>query len=699
MRVLPLVAAGIGIAALGYVGGAYYVGTRLASEVALYEKQLLEIEGVSVTRLSYERRLFGGEVVYDLAWRAPHGHPLREMLDALEGSQSRSGLHLAGRMPVRHGPWVGKVALARAEMNLSLPDGARAFLPKYPGQAPWLRVDAVVDLSGTLVADLRVVDYSGQIGGPDSAGDVDAVLRGFGGRVRVAAGASEGALELAITDVQVGEPTKRIRLGDIRLASTGARAPKDSVKASFSIGSIVAEDKGVEPGRLSIGPVRSEIDLKREWPFIWSGATSVTVEKVVVEAGRTKANLSAMSVRSETTRSDSRVSSASTLELGRSEIGGIAMPGFAMGMSLRNLEGSALNELLEVVDMLRSDNLERVGELLLARLEAVATRLAVAGPELAVDRLALTVVAPDDIRVSFGARLPPGTVVSPDRVPDLPDALEGRFQTAVDLSALEEAMARIVGAAALLDGRPPLSQAEAAAIRERFARARTVLAEQPFVKIDGNVLRTEGTFARGKLAVHGKETDPLELAGQVVAAGQRIYALLEARPPASPAAAPRRPAQTADASPPTVRPRADRMPRFGADPAFGRIALSADFEPDPRQIDVVAGGNDPVDGLLSGDCVGHIDAEKPDFVLDYTAGPYDLFIYAGSTADTAIVLRAPDGSWLCNDDGESRGLDPTVRVRSPKSGRYAIWVATVEKEATDAVLMISERDPNLRPPR
>jgi hypothetical protein len=699
MRTLPFVAAGIGIAALGYAGSAYYVGTRLASEVALYEKQLLEIEGVSVTRLSYERRLLEGEVVYDLAWRAPQGHPLREVLEELTGLQSRGGLRLTGRIPVRHGPWVGKVALARAEMNIPLPDEVRAFLPNYPGQAPWLTVDAVVDLSGALVTDLRVVDYSGQIGGPDSTGGVDAVLHGFGGRVRVAAGASEGSLELAISELQVGEPTKRIRLGDIRLTSTGARAPKDSVKASFSIGSIVAEDKGVEPGRLSVGPVRSEIDLKREWPFIWSGVTSVAVEKVAFEAGRTKANLSAMSARSETTRSDSRVSSASTLELGPSEIGGIALPGFAIGMSLRNLEGSALNELLEVVDMLRADNLERVGELLLARLEAVGTRLAVAGPELTVDRLALTVVAPDDIRVSFRARLAPGTVVSTDRLADLPDGMEGRFQTAVDLGALEEAMVRIVGTAALLDGRPPLNQAEAAAIRERFARARTVLAEQPFVKIDGNVLRTEGTFARGKLTVHGKETDPLELVGQVVTTGERIYALLEARPPTSSAAAPRRLAQTAGVSPPTVRPPADRTPRFSADPAFGRIALSADFEPDPRRINVLAGGNDLVDGKLGADCVGHIDADKPDYVLDYRAGRYDLFIYAESAADTAIVLHTPDGSWLCNDDGENRGLDPTVRVRAPQSGRYAIWIASIEKDTADAVLMVSESDPNPRRPR
>ncbi len=703
MRVLPFVAAGVSAAALAYVGSAYYIGTRLEAEAALYEKQLLKIEGVSVTRLSYEKRLFEGEVVYDLAWRAPQGHPLREVLEELAGSQSRGGLRLTGRIPVRHGPYVGKVALARAKMNLPLPDEVRAFLPKYPGQAPWLTVDAVVDLSGALVADVRIVDYSGQIGGPASVGDFDTVLRGFGGRVRVAADGSEGSLELAIADLQVDEPTKLIRLGDIRLAFAGTRVTKDAVKASFSIGSIFGEDKGIEPARLSIGPIRSDVDLKREWPFVWSGISTVTVEKILLETGQQKARLASMSIRSETSRSDSRVSSASTFELARSEIGGVTLPGFGMLISLRNLEGVPLNELLEVVHMLRSDNLDRIGELLLARLETAGTRLVAAGPELSVERLSLSVDAPDDIRISFGARLAPGTVLSVDRVASLPDAVEGKFQAVIDLGSLEEVVARVRDVVSLLDDRPTIRQAEAAALRERFARARSVLAEQAFARIDGNVLRTEGTFTRGKLSVNGKETDPLELAGQLAAAGERIHALLEARtearPPATRPSAPRQPAQTTAILPPTVRPPADRTPRFGADPTFGRIALSADFKPDPRRIGVVAGGNDLVDGTLGADCVGHIDADKPDYVLDYRAGGYDLFIYAESAADTAIVLRTPDGSWLCNDDGENRGLDPAVRVRAPQSGRYAIWIASIEKEPADAVLTISESDPNPRRPR
>jgi hypothetical protein len=129
------------------------------------------------------------------------------------------------------------------------------------------------------------------------------------------------------------------------------------------------------------------------------------------------------------------------------------------------------------------------------------------------------------------------------------------------------------------------------------------------------------------------------------------------------------------------------------------VALSADFQPDPHRVDVKAGGKDRVDARLGEECQGFIDATKPDFVLDYEAGQFDLFVYATSNDDTAIVLRAPDGKWHCNDDGANRGVDPTVQVRRPPSGRYAIWIATIEEGEADAELLISEADPDPKRPK
>jgi hypothetical protein len=40
-----------------------------------------------------------------------------------------------------------------------------------------------------------------------------------------------------------------------------------------------------------------------------------------------------------------------------------------------------------------------------------------------------------------------------------------------------------------------------------------------------------------------------------------------------------------------------------------------------------------------------------------------------------------------------------VQVRRPPSGRYAIWIATIEEGEADAELLISEADPDPKRPK
>ena len=46
-----------------------------------------------------------------------------------------------------------------------------------------------------------------------------------------------------------------------------------------------------------------------------------------------------------------------------------------------------------------------------------------------------------------------------------------------------------------------------------------------------------------------------------------------------------------------------------------------------------------------------------------------------SSADTTLVVRAPNGLWYCDDDS-GQGLNPSVRFNTPMSGLYDIWVGT-----------------------
>jgi hypothetical protein len=118
------------------------------------------------------------------------------------------------------------------------------------------------------------------------------------------------------------------------------------------------------------------------------------------------------------------------------------------------------------------------------------------------------------------------------------------------------------------------------------------------------------------------------------------------------------------------------------------VTLDSGFEPDPHSVTLTAGGD--IDAsTVDGDCVGMI-ARRADFTLRYrNAGDLPLIISATSDGDATLAIRAPDGSWHCDDDSGG-GLNPLVRMDGPRNGRYQIWVGTFGPDPIPAVLHISE---------
>lgn len=127
----------------------------------------------------------------------------------------------------------------------------------------------------------------------------------------------------------------------------------------------------------------------------------------------------------------------------------------------------------------------------------------------------------------------------------------------------------------------------------------------------------------------------------------------------------------------------------GANGRFGNVQLRAGFTPDPHVTTVTAGGSYDA-AQVSTDCVGYIDT-RATFTLRYRAGELPLYIASESEADTTLVVRAPDGSWHCDDDGAGYP-NPVVSWETPASGRYQIWVGRygVQGETAAANLRISE---------
>lgn len=131
---------------------------------------------------------------------------------------------------------------------------------------------------------------------------------------------------------------------------------------------------------------------------------------------------------------------------------------------------------------------------------------------------------------------------------------------------------------------------------------------------------------------------------------------------------------------------------FNQRPTFATLDLATNFQPDPRSVEVLAGGNINSERLGNG-CTGSI-ANAPDVRLNYQAGQFPLFISVESQADTTLVVNLPDGSWICNDDLNANSLNPGIVLDRPASGQYDIWIGVFDGNGNPpAKLLISEIPP------
>jgi hypothetical protein len=132
--------------------------------------------------------------------------------------------------------------------------------------------------------------------------------------------------------------------------------------------------------------------------------------------------------------------------------------------------------------------------------------------------------------------------------------------------------------------------------------------------------------------------------------------------------------------------RAEAQVNNNLPPTYGSVTLKAGFLPDPFTKQVVAGG---VNQTNLGGVKAWV-ANAPDFQLNYTAGNLPLTIHVESDADTTLLINLPNGTWVADDDSGGR-LNPLLRFAQPLSGRYDIYVGTVNRGNPPAMLFITER--------
>ncbi|MBC7812413.1 MAG: DUF3105 domain-containing protein [Burkholderiales bacterium] len=129
-----------------------------------------------------------------------------------------------------------------------------------------------------------------------------------------------------------------------------------------------------------------------------------------------------------------------------------------------------------------------------------------------------------------------------------------------------------------------------------------------------------------------------------------------------------------------------------AEPLYGSVLLDAGFTLDPYIVSMQSGGDVDVSALNldNPECGGYV-LSLPDFRLDWVEAPASLRIFFTSEGDTTLIVRDPNGQFLCNNDFD--GVNPTVEIDMMTAGPYAIWVGSQSSDVySDGYLILTEGD-------
>ncbi|MCA2014008.1 hypothetical protein LCM17_21135 [Cereibacter sphaeroides] len=119
----------------------------------------------------------------------------------------------------------------------------------------------------------------------------------------------------------------------------------------------------------------------------------------------------------------------------------------------------------------------------------------------------------------------------------------------------------------------------------------------------------------------------------------------------------------------------DVVVNLDADPRVGRVAFDASSGAQLVATAALSGGAEPMEALPVGSyCPGFTDVTAPDVVLSLAEGQPLLSIYARAQADMVMAVRAPDGSWSCNDDAFE--LNPGITLSDAQPGDYSVYLGT-----------------------
>ncbi|AKF10274.1 hypothetical protein [Sandaracinus amylolyticus] len=122
-------------------------------------------------------------------------------------------------------------------------------------------------------------------------------------------------------------------------------------------------------------------------------------------------------------------------------------------------------------------------------------------------------------------------------------------------------------------------------------------------------------------------------------------------------------------------------------------SIGPGFAPDPMILAGSAGG--PTDAsTLSPTCRGHVGI-IPSHTLQITGPMPQLNVLVRADQDTTLVVRQPDGTYVCNDDSD--GLNPAVALTNLAAGSYNVFVGTYAAGASASYTLGLTTNPSVTP--
>ncbi|MCB9662191.1 MAG: hypothetical protein R3B40_31095 [Polyangiales bacterium] len=122
--------------------------------------------------------------------------------------------------------------------------------------------------------------------------------------------------------------------------------------------------------------------------------------------------------------------------------------------------------------------------------------------------------------------------------------------------------------------------------------------------------------------------------------------------------------------------------------------IDARLRPDPAVLEGAAGGTIRAQDAAEPSCRGYVQS-IPDHILYVQGSARYLRLYVEAAEDTTMVIRTPDGRWLCDDDGGGN-LQPMLQQDSWPPGQYLVWIGTYSARGTGTVpyrLMATRQPP------